>query len=297
MIGCLLSRSLLFINGKDTRPFLQNIISNDINYLSPRNALYATLLTPQGKYASDFFILDYKDGVLLDLPSTQSQELRAKLTYYKLRSAVTLTDLSEKLTVLALPGLESCREFGLEAIHGETYSPRDETFLSVDPRLPSLGVRLLTLTSCLSETLETYRIDLKPNENDYQYLRCQLGIPESPYDLIPNHTTLLEANLDRLRALSWEKGCYIGQEVTARMRYRGSLKKRLIPAMIQGQPPPIGAPILHQGKNAATMRSHAQDAALILLKSHLIPEVKHDALTLHTSDSTLTPYLPDWLDS
>ncbi|MBL8677325.1 MAG: folate-binding protein YgfZ, partial [Alphaproteobacteria bacterium] len=197
-------RGVIEIEGEDKATFLQGLISNDINLVTPTQAIYATLLTPQGRFLFDFFITE-KDGTfLLDVKAARLETLLKKLSLFKLRS---------KITLKGRPDLKIYAYWGEGDLTLEAYP---------DPRLKTLGARLIG--------------QAKPNisAEEYDLHRLKLGVPEGGIDMLSEKAILLESGLDELNAISWTKGCYMGQELTARTKYRGLVRKRLFPVKIEG---------------------------------------------------------------
>lgn len=223
-------RGLIHIEGSDSHDFLQGLVTNDIRKLGPGKALYACLLTPQGKYAHDFFVQEGDGFILLDCEGGErAKDLYERLKSHKLREDVQLS-VEEQNTVYA--GYET--GMGIE-----------------DPRHEALGTR----------SFEQPPYEEKPFET-YDELRISLTIPDGSRDMIPERSTMLECNLDKLNALDWEKGCYMGQELTARTHYRGLTKKHLYTVNFDG---PAPAPF-SELPNGGEMRSSCGQIGLALLK-------------------------------
>ncbi|MBE7638546.1 folate-binding protein [Sneathiella sp. P13V-1] len=205
-------RSLLKISGDDRTDFLQNLISNDLGQLSADKAIYSALLTPQGKFLFDFFLMDFGDYLLLDCEKSRSADLIKRLTMYKLRSAVEIEDISDALSVFGI----------FDKNPGSDITPPDnlDGKLVADPRLSALGYRLYTSGSSIDHLEEA-------DEGAYRHHRFALGVPEGSEDIQPEKNFLLEANFEELNGVSFSKGCYIGQELTARTKFRAKIKKRL----------------------------------------------------------------------
>ena len=260
-------RGILEIQGKDKKSFLQGLITNDIELVSPENPLYATLLTPEGRFFYDFFITEKKGSFLLDAETERLEGLIKKLSLYKLRSDVSLT-LRPDLHVYAIWGKD------------ETLAPGGAY---VDPRLSKLGKRLIRKDPPSNYTTSS--------PEAYDLHRLELGVPEGGKDLIPEKSILLESGLDELNAISWTKGCYMGQELTARTKYRGLVRKRLFPVTIEGDPPFFGEPILKNDVKIGEMRSHNQQHGLALLRIEDLEE----GLQLTCGVAKLKPYAPFWM--
>jgi folate-binding protein YgfZ len=255
-------RGVIQIQGEDKAPFLQGLITNDVALITPTHAIYAALLTPQGRFLYDLFIIEKDNSYLLDVEMERLEALLKKLSLYKLRSQVTLKSRHD-LKVYALWGEES-------ALPKEAYP---------DPRLVELGARMM---GTLSETA---------TPQDYDMHRLILGVPEGGQDLIPEKAILLESGLDELNAISWTKGCYMGQELTARTKYRGLVRKRLFPVIIEGEPPPFGSEIFLDGTSVGEMRTSNKEHGLALLRL----EAREATGNLICETARLKPYAPDWM--
>jgi tRNA-modifying protein YgfZ len=259
------ARGVVAVSGEDRFGFLQVLVSNDVARAAPGRAVWAALLTPQGKWLADFFILSDGERLLLDCERAQVPFLVQRLTRYRLRSRVTLADVSETLRVHA-------------AWAGVPDVPAG-AIAAPDPRLPDAGWRILT-EQALPVTADAARWDAH---------RLALGLPDGSRDLEAEKTVLLEAGFDELSGVSWDKGCYMGQELTARTKYRGLVKRRLVPVAIDGAAPAPGTPVTRGGAEVGTLRSSLGGAGLAVLRL--------DALggPVLCGDAVLTPEIPAWM--
>jgi len=257
----LTNRSVIRISGEDRRVFLQGLISNDINLCTPLQPVYAALLTPQGKFLYDLFIVDTGDTFLVDCEAVRAGSLLKRLGMYKLRAMIDLENMPDAYEVWA----------GSEITI-------DGASAYMDPRLPSLGMRAIIRKS-----------DSKPPDDFkiYDKLRLSLGVPDGSRDMLVEKSTLLECNLDRLNAISWTKGCYIGQELTARMHYRGLAKKRLFPVEIEGAAPDLGSVIQWSGEDIGDMRSSCETVGLALLNIEKAQKALQEGAFLKCGESRL----------
>jgi folate-binding protein YgfZ len=256
-------RGVIAVSGKDRVTFLNGLVSNDVAKAAHGQALWAAMLTPQGRYLTDFFILFDEDRLLIDAPSDAIPDLIKRLTRYRLRASVTLDDVSNSLYVHA----------AWNAL------PPEIPLTAPDPRLPEAGYRLL------SDTILAH--DAAPTA--YNAHRIALGLPDGPPDLEPDKTLLLEAGFEELNGVDWQKGCYMGQELTARTKYRGLVKRRLIPVTLESTAPPAGTPILADGAEVGTIRSAAGAIALAMLRTDAL------AKPLIAGASLVTPRPPSWM--
>jgi tRNA-modifying protein YgfZ len=257
-------RGVIELAGEDRIPFLQGLVSNDISEAAPGRAVWAALLTPQGKYLSDFFVLSDGTRLLLDCPRADAAMLATRLARFRLRARATLRDASGELAV--------------HAAWGGTPDLPPATLAAPDPRLPEAGWRILADTALATNATPA----------DWNAHRLALGLPDSA-DLEAEKTVLLEAGFDELNGVSWTKGCYMGQELTARTKYRGLVKRRLVPVALDGPLPTPGSRITHGDQDVGTMRSGQNQTGLALLRL----EALNQPLTCGTTH--LTPRLPTWL--
>lgn len=265
-ITLLTGRGVVEVAGPDRVGFLQGLVSNDVAAAGPGRAVWAALLTPQGKWLADFFILAEAERLLLDAEAAQVPLLVQRLSRFRLRAKVTLRDASADFTVLAGWG-------------GAV--PPPGTLSAPDPRLPEAGWRALVAQQVAADATEA----------DYDLHRLRLGLPDGSRDLEPEKSVLLEGGFDELGGVSWTKGCYMGQELTARTKYRGLLKRRIIPVRVEGGLPPAGTPVLRDGVEVGVMRSARDGHGLALLRlDAVVPGV-----TLTADGALLTPFVPGWM--
>ena len=281
-------RGVLAVEGPDGRSFLQGLISNDIEKVSVERAIWAALLTPQGKFLHEFFIFNPEpDVLLLDCEASRLADLKKRLSLYKLRSEVTVRDATDSFFVAALFGEGALNRLGLPADHGRT-APLVGGQVAVDPRLAGLGARAMMARPADGSALDLPGFD--PAERaDYDRLRISLGIPDGSRDLQVEKAILLENGFDELHGIDWDKGCYMGQELTARTRYRGLVKKRLLPVRFDGPAPAPGSQVTCEGKDAGTLCSSIGDRGLALLRLERLDG------PLLAGGTVLAPEPPDWI--
>ncbi|HEX3881635.1 MAG TPA: folate-binding protein [Stellaceae bacterium] len=262
-------RGILAVRGDDRAAFLQGLVSNDTSKLAPRQALYAALLTAQGKYLHDFIMVGRDDAIWLDAEAARLADLKRRLSMYRLRAKVTIEEL---------PDLAVAAVFG-----------GDLPDIAVpDPRLPELGGRAILPRDTLRTTLAGLGLR-ETGFAEYDELRLSLGIPDGSRDLVVDKSILLEAGFDELHGVDWQKGCYIGQELTARTKYRGLIKKRLFPVRIDGTVPEPGTILTLGGKEAGEMRSSRGDMGLALLR------LEHADAPLSVEGATVVATVPAWM--
>ena len=247
-----LPRDILEISGGDQRSFLQGLISQDIGKVTPERSVYSTLLTPQGKYLHDFIILQEADRLIFDCEKERSADLAKRLSRFKLRADVSLTPRSD-MQVFAVFGDGANKTLGLAPGEGST-ARTGAILLTVDPRQPALGCRLVGPKAEVQALLQAREI--QPAGFDaYEQLRISLGVPDGSKDLEIEKSILLESNIDDLHGIDWEKGCYMGQELTARTKYRGLVKRGLFAFETAESVAKPGDPILSGAKVVGEVRS------------------------------------------
>ena len=220
-------RAILYLNGEDTKEFLQNLISNDINKVSETNTCFTSLLSPQGKFLYEFIIVKHKSGYLLDCEKSQVDGLYKQLTTYKLRSKVEILNLSNEFVVTAFSHDKFLTIDGAKDTSGFTLKYREDPIF-LDPRNKKLGGRLIINLEKLYlslKKLDLYDTDLK----EYYSLSHKLGIVPKDLNNLQNKLFGIECNYDELNGIDFKKGCYVGQENTARIKLKNKLSKRLFP--------------------------------------------------------------------
>ncbi|MBV9377856.1 MAG: folate-binding protein YgfZ [Alphaproteobacteria bacterium] len=282
------NRGILAVSGPDRREFLQGLVSNDLNKVSPTAARYAALLTAQGKYLHDFMIVEAGESIWLETEGTPLGDLKRRLTIYRLRSKVSL-EVRPDLAVVAVIGADAAAALGLRSEPGAARS-LEGGIAFVDPRLAALGVRVILPRERAQPLLAEAGVSEAPFD-DYDRLRLSFGIPDGSRDLVPEKSILLEAGFDELNGVDWQKGCYIGQELTARTKYRGLVKRRLVPVRIEGPAPPPGAIVTADGREIGEMRSSRDGLGLALLRI----EPLRDGKKLAATGATLVPLKPAWM--
>ena len=218
-------RGLLYINGEDSKNFLQNIITNDINKVSEDRSCFSALLTPQGKYLYDFIILKHKSGYFLDCEKENIEDLYKQLNLYKMRSKVEILNLSNEFVIAALSREKFLSLENSKDITGYTLKFREDSIL-LDPRDKELGARLVINLEKLYLSLK--KLELKTSKIESYYLHShKLGITQRGTKYLQNKIFGIECNFEELNGIDFKKGCYVGQENTARIKLKEKLKKRL----------------------------------------------------------------------
>jgi folate-binding protein YgfZ len=281
-------RGILAVSGPDRRPFLQGLVSNDVDKVSPTASRYAALLTAQGKYLHDFMMVEASESIWLDAEAARLGDLKRRLSMYRLRARVSLDERSD-LAVAAIFGAGEAAILGLPSEPGAA-RPFGTGVVFIDPRLASLGARAILPRENARAALADAGI-AETTFDIYDRLRLSLGIPDGSRDLVLEKSILLESGFDELNGVDWQKGCYIGQELTARTRYRGLVKKRLTPVRIEGPAPPPGAAVTADGREIGEMRSSRGGLGLALLRIEPVREGK----VLVAGESILVPVTPAWM--
>lgn len=259
-----LDRSLIRVAGADALEFLNNLLTQNVEALADTGVLYGALLTPQGKIIADMFIWADGDGVILDVDAARGAELLRRLTMYKLRAQVTLEDVSTASDVLWAP----------EAFEGAKR----------DPRLDALGWRALGTRSAAS-----------PGDAEYDAFRSTLGVPDLARDAAPEELFALEALLEELHGVDFQKGCFVGQENVSRMKRRATTRKKFCPVVVDGDAPSYGTPIRAGEAELGSIRTGASGRAIALLRLDRALEAaeKGEPLAAGAQPIRLDP--PDWL--
>jgi folate-binding protein YgfZ len=287
-------RAVITVAGEDRQAYLQGLISNDTAKITPDRAIYATLLTAQGRFLFDLFIVGEADRYLVDCATPRRADLIKRLSMYKLRSKATVADADADWCVALLFGdgatdrIGSSRGAGAAVAFGNGVA-------SVDPRLPDLGVRLVLPRVTAHETLAALSATEDADGSDYHRLRIGLGVPDATRDLTPEKSILLENGFDELNAIDWQKGCYMGQELTARTRYRGLVRKRLLPVRIEGDAPAPGTPLMLGDQELGEMRSASADGTLGLAMVRLEALAGNASPTFQAGAAKLSPDIPGWM--
>ena len=223
-------RAILYINGEDAKEFLQNLISNDINKVSDVNSCFSSLLTPQGKFLYEFIIVKHKSGYLLDCEKPQAEALFKQLSLYKLRSKVEILNLSNEFVVAAFSQEKFLTFDDTKDQSGFTIKYREDPIF-LDPRNKELGARLIINLEKLYLSLK--KLDLHDaNLKEYYSLSHNLGIVPKDLNKLQDKLFGIECNFEELNGIDFKKGCYVGQENTARIKLKNKLSKRLFPINI-----------------------------------------------------------------
>jgi hypothetical protein len=261
------NRGVLKLSGKDKAPFLQGLITNDVHKILPNQPIYAALLSPQGKFQYDLFISQIQDDWYIDCDLDRADMLLKRLSLYKLRSDVTLGNVSDQFVVGVMWGIDGS-----------------------DPRLMELGSRIILSKDKVASFFESEGYHVTSFE-EYDYHRIKLGVPDGERDVLIDRGILLECGFDELNAIDWQKGCFMGQELTARTRYRGLVRKRLVPVHILGVAPAYQTPIFQGEHEVGELRSAQNDWGIAMIRN----EALHKSLPFTCGGATVTPHIPQWM--
>lgn len=271
-------RAVLALSGPDRATLLQGLISADLENLDAGRALWGALLTPQGKYLHDLFVAEAagdggnggEDGrrLLVDCEAERRADLMKRLKIYRLRSKVEIADASDEFAVWVAWGDGAIERFGLPAVPAAA-GLWNEGPAFVDPRRMTLGVRLLLPRSGPAgsdrDALDDAGLTLC-DAAPWHRRRLAEGVPEGGQELGVEKGLLVESGFDELGGIAWDKGCWMGQELTARMKYRALIKKRLLPVTLRGMPPEDGTAILQDGREVGELRRQISGQGLAVLR-------------------------------
>jgi folate-binding protein YgfZ len=223
-------RAILYINGLEAEDFLQNLISNDINKVTNNSSCFASLLTPQGKFLYELIIVKHKQGYFIDCEKSQSEEIFKQLNLYKIRSKVEILNLSNEFVVASFGYDKYLSIEGSKDILGFTFKYREDPII-LDPRNKNLGARLIINLEKLYLSLKKLGLKDDKIENYYDQSH-KLGIVPKNLNKLKNKLFGIECNFEELNGIDFKKGCYVGQENTARIKLKNKLSKRLLPIEI-----------------------------------------------------------------
>ena len=280
-------RIIIEIIGADTKKFLQPLITNNIDLVSSKKSIYAALLSPQGKYIFDFFIFENSiNGHLsIDCAKNRCAELLEKLNIYKLRYKINF-NINNNISIFSIYGTDySELELKLKevSLEGSTEKINNNTIL-VDPRNKKLGLRIY---SDLSSPIEGFNKIPYGVKSDLDYIRIELSVPNPDLDLEIEKSFLIENNFEFINAIDFKKGCYVGQENTARQKYRGTAKKKLFLIRIIGNDIINGTKIYYNERVVGTMRSSCKDIGLATIRTDFYEEYKNTNIKIKVLNSEL----------
>ena len=267
-------RSVVALSGPESSGFLQGLITNDMAECASGRAIYAALLTPQGKILFDFFVVARDGRFLLDSAAWRANDFIKRLGLYKLRAKVEIVPAADH---------------AVAAIWNDGAGATDALALGfVDPRLPALGWRMIGARSELTKAIAS----IAPG--DYRTHRLRLGVPDSA-DLPPDTVLALDSGLEELHGVSFKKGCYVGQEVTSRMKHRATARKRFVIAESTGALPPPGTALDAQGREIGTLATGMDGRALALVRLDRLAEAMEAGAEISAAGVKTILHKPDWL--
>ncbi|MDA9725581.1 folate-binding protein [Candidatus Pelagibacter sp.] len=283
-------RAILYISGEDSKEFLQNLISNNINKVSDVNSCFSSLLTPQGKFLYEFIIVKHKSGYILDCEKLQAEELFKQLSLYKLRSKVEILNLSNEFVVAAFSHEKFLTFDEAKDQPGYTIKYREDPIF-LDPRNKDLGARLIINLEKLYLSLK--KLDLHDaNLKEYYSLSHSLGIVPKDLNKLKDKLFGIECNFEELNGIDFKKGCYVGQENTARIKLKNKLSKRLFPInVINGK--------LHEGES---IYNNEVEIGKVLIDSDYpfalikyLNEEFDEKINYKTKEASINIKKPDWI--
>ena len=283
-------RALLYVNGKDAREFLQNLISNDINKVTDNSSCFASLLTPQGKFLYEFIVVKHKSGFFIDCEKSQSEEILKQLNLYKIRSKVEILNLSNEFVVASFSYEKYLSIDNSKDILGFTIRYREDPIV-LDPRNKNLGARLIINLEKLYLSLK--KLELKDKKiEDYYNQSHKLGIVPKNLNKLKNKLFGIECNFEELNGIDFKKGCYVGQENTARIKLKNKLSKRLLPVeIIDGKLEEDETVYCNDVEIGKILINEEYPFALI----KFLNENFNKDLTLKSKNGLFKIFIPEWL--
>jgi len=312
-------RGVVKVVGDDARAFLNGLLTADIARITTKQAKFAALLTPQGKIVVDCIVAEAPaedgGGLFLDCPRALAGALVEKLNFYKLRAKVISQDLSEGLGVMAVWGASARFQAEWAPVSRPEGAPTQQagarsdakpvpTFAErapdteyglvyADPRLPALGQRIMLPPHLTKEAADDIGATLV-DSSQYEAHRIALGVPRGGIDFIYGDAFPHETDMDQLRGIDFDKGCYVGQEVVSRMEHRGTARNRIVPVTVEGFAPEAGIAVTAGDKPVGTTGSGAGNLGLAMLRLDRVAEAQAAGVPLIAGGVTITPHRPEW---
>ena len=275
--------SFFSIAGKDKYDFIQGLISNDIFLLKKNKSIYSAMLSPQGKFLFDFFIISYNDQLIFECSEKTMSELIKKLEFYKLQRDIKIKKISIFKSYLLNPNNFN----DLDSIEIS-----EDLFYFIDPRNNNFFLKVYSTEKIffdIKNKLELSELTFEAMEKE----RLKNTIPDSTKDFEINKSLLLELRLDKLNCISWEKGCYMGQELTARTKYRGNVKKKLYGLKIKGDLKKQKE-IYFKNKLIGEIKSYDKNLGIGILKIEESEECINQNLKMRCGNALIEPFKPVW---
>ncbi len=269
------SRAVLKIAGADARSFLQNVVTQNVESLKEGEAAFSALLTPQGKILFDFILIAAGEGFLVDCAGEAAETLAKRLSLYRLRAKVTI---------------EPAPDMAVGCVWDGAVAAPEGTTAFADPRLAALGRRFIGSKEAALATGDEGSAPL------YDAHRLAVGVPEFGRDFASDEVFLLDVNYDALKAVDYKKGCFVGQEVTSRMKRKGEIRKRTLILAFDGPPPPKGTPVMAGETGVGETLSGAEGAALALIRLDRLAAAREAGSSLTVEGRDVRVTVPGWLE-
>lgn len=286
------NRAIIKISGKETHLFLQGLISNDISILNVDNIIFSCMFNPQGKFFCDFFIfqpdINDPDTLFLDCELVQFKDIINKLNMYKLRAKVQIENLSNDFSIFSIGNTHESPKIPNTSRNLDLI----DFFIKDDPRNIKLGKRIYVSNSSKKDFLNSYKEFI--NKNSYDKTRIELGIPDGIKDIRVEKDFPLDFGFNKLNAISFSKGCYIGQEITARTHNRGKIKKNLYIVKTNQRLPDFDSDIYYENKKVGRMLSKYENTGLAILNKTSAEDCIMHNNFLATEETKMKPYIPEW---
>ena len=278
------NRTLLELKGDESREFLQSLVTNNINLISKEKSIYSALLSPQGKYLYDFFIFqNHNNNIVIDCEKNDHEKLIQKLNIYKLRSKIEIV-VNDKIDIYSIYGQDIdflISNLKLKYKEGFTKEVSNNLFF-VDPRNKNLGIR--NYSKILLEEFNKIPSGIL---SEWHYVRIKNNIPYPYNDLEKEKSFIIENNFEKINAIDFNKGCYIGQENTARQKYRGTAKRQLVVGKILGKEILNGEKVFYDKKMVGTVRSSSKELCLVNIRSEIYEKCKKNKTSIKIKESEL----------
>ena len=278
------NRTLLELEGDDIREFLQSLVTNDINLISKEKSIYSALLSPQGKYLYDFFIFkNTNNNIMIDCEKNDQEELIQKLNIYKLRSKIEIR-VNDKIDIYSIYGRDLdtlISNLKIKYKEGFTKEVSNNLFF-IDPRNKNLGLR--NYTNKLMKEFSKIPAGIL---SEWHYVRIKNNIPYPYNDLDKEKSFIIENNFEKINAIDFNKGYYIGQENTARQKYRGTAKRQLVVGKIVGKEILNGEKVFYDKKVVGTVRSSSKELCLVNIRSEIYDKCKKNKISIKIKESEL----------
>ena len=283
-------RAILYLNGEDTKDFLQNLISNDINKVNESNSCFSSLLSPQGKFLYEFIIVKHKSGYIIDCEKSQADGLFKQINIYKLRSKVEVLNLSNEFVVAAFSHEKFLTFENAKDVPGFTLKYREDPIF-LDPRNKQLGARLIINLEKLYLSLKKLGLQ-DSNLKDYYSYSHKLGIVPKDLNKLQNKIFGIECNYEELNGIDFKKGCYVGQENTARIKLKNKLSKRLLPIdIIKGELSDDESIYYKENEIGKVLINNDYPFALV----KYLDENFNDKFDFNTKDASIKIVKPSWI--